>query len=194
MYAESKNMKALHYRVLIEQLEGMGCLDIKTTPVPFEAVEEHKEEEAKNTENDTEYLSIDEDQMILIAQKCFNAIAQKLAQKGITIQELYKDKVIKKTFEGEDLELLSQLDFINGIQSLELEGMQPLQYACLIQILAINDEEKHVKIGDLMQILSDYGVNNKEEEKNENLGIEQKKEPIFEELDKVSMVLLLALN
>ena len=130
----------------------------KGDEIPFEIADASKKLEEKTGENDTEYQSIDEDQMILIAQKCFYDIAQKLIDKKLNVYSLYKGKILKRTVDGEEVELLAQLDFINGIQELELEDLQPLQYACLIQVLAINDEEKYVRVSDLIQILEDYGV------------------------------------
>lgn len=127
-------------------------------PTPGEPGTEHTQKEEKSAAGETEYQSIDEDQMILIAQKCFFEIAEKLKKRKQTVHSLYKGKLIRTHIDKEDVELLTQLDFINGLQELELEDMQPLQYACLIQVLAINDEEKHIRVSDLVQILEDYGV------------------------------------
>jgi len=229
-YEESRNMNSLKVEFIADLIEGVAQkLAPKDQEINENQVivhEEHKNEakEEKNdkSKTDTEFQTIDEEQMILIAQKCFYEIAQKLISKKLTIQDLYKGKIFTKQIEDEKVELLTQTDFINGIQELDIEDMQPLQYACLIQVLAINDEDKHVRVTDLIQILVDYGVEHKEESKQnipeispepekpteiipqkpeekpeEKEEIEDSKEELslnFDKLDKVSMVLMLALT
>jgi len=133
--------------------------------------------------------TVNEEQMIEIAQRCFYAIAEQMAQKKMTVYSLYQDVVYKKKINGEDVELISPLDFLNGLRKLGIDDLQTLDYTCLVKVLAINDEEKHIRVNDLVQILEDYGIT--EMGSIEGQLVEDLK---FEDLDKVSMVLMLALT
>lgn len=53
-----------------------------------------------------------------------------------------------------------------------MEDFEPLEYACLIKVLAINDEGKVIRIADLELILKDYGI---EEGEESSSGTEEKK-------------------
>eukprot|EP01022_Parablepharisma_sp_SALTPOND_P033043 TRINITY_DN88088_c0_g1_i1.p1 TRINITY_DN88088_c0_g1~~TRINITY_DN88088_c0_g1_i1.p1 ORF type:complete len:1103 (-),score=136.21 TRINITY_DN88088_c0_g1_i1:4307-7615(-) len=189
-YEELRDINALKSQYVVDMLEAaVERYQKKVEELPFDVAESGKKQSESKT--DTEYQTIDEDQMILIAQKCFYEIAQKLLARNLNIHSLYKNRVFTKKIDGEDVELLTQPDFINGIQELNIEDMQPLQYACLIQVLAINDEDKHLRVQDLVQILEDYGVSP------ETPSLQKEETELyldFETLDKVSMVLMLALT
>ena len=68
------------------------------------------------------------------------------------------------------------------MEKLGLNKFDPMEEKCMIKVLAIDDEEKNFRIGDLAQILEDYIKQDNDTE-----------EMKLEDLDKVSMVLLLAL-
>lgn len=132
---------------------------------------------------------MNEDQMIEVAQRCFYTIAEQMAQKKLSVFSLYEDVIFKKKIDGEEVELISPLDFLNGLRKLGIDDLQTLDYTCLIKVLAINETEKHIRVSDLVQILEDYGIT--ERNSVEDQLIDELK---FEDLDKVSMVLMLALT
>jgi hypothetical protein len=133
--------------------------------------------------------AVSEDEMIEIAQRCFFSIAEQMAKKQQTIHSVFQDVIFKKTIEGEEVELVTPLDFLSGLRQLGIEDLQTVNYTCLIKVLAVNEEEKHIRINDLVQILEDYGI--VEQDSVEERIAEELK---FEDLDKVSIVLMLALT
>ena len=91
--------------------------------------------------------------------------------------------------EGQDVEVIGTEDFINGLTKLGLKDLQTIEYACLVKLLSLNDEETLLRINDLEQILKDYGIT---DENTENP--KEKKKLNTEQLDEISIVLLFAFN
>eukprot|EP01022_Parablepharisma_sp_SALTPOND_P025583 TRINITY_DN5_c0_g1_i1.p1 TRINITY_DN5_c0_g1~~TRINITY_DN5_c0_g1_i1.p1 ORF type:complete len:942 (-),score=200.59 TRINITY_DN5_c0_g1_i1:2152-4977(-) len=216
MYRKTKDALKLRYNDLLEHLgelvEQMGIaeppslpeeeqkVEMKEEPVkeyeeevlpeiqPLEEVSESKRLEEKSEQEQVEDIeSVSEDQMIEIAQKCFSGIAQEMLSQGLTVSSLFKGDVYRKAIEGEEVELISPESFMKGLKKLGLEDLGPLERGCLEKMLAANDSEKGFRVKDLAQILEDYGVLETGRE-NEEATMR------FEDLDKVSMVLLLALT
>ena len=131
--------------------------------------------------------------MIEIAQECFIKIASKLAQRNTNVKSIYQNSIVKQILEEEEQELISVEDFITGIRSLEIEEFQAIEYACLIKVLAINEEEKFIRLVDLVQILDDCGAT-ENKTKNENKTGKERKQINYETLDEFSMVIMLALS
>ena len=107
---------------------------------------------------DENVAALNEDQMLEIAQKCFGIIAEKMQNAKITIRGLFEGMIAKQILEGQEQEIIISSDFVNGLQKLGIEEFQELDYACLLKILSINEEENSVRVADLVQILEDYGV------------------------------------
>jgi len=149
-----------------------------------ESQEDKKVEELEN---------MNEEQMIEIAQKCFSGIAEKMIEKGMNVTSLFKEQVYYKRIKDEEVELISPENFMAGLQKLGLTTLSESEKACLEKMLTADNNEKGFRVKDLIQILEDYGITesgrNKPAEEEEAAG-----EMKFEELDKVSMVLLLALT
>ena len=156
----------------------------------------NKQQSSPNNAGKKEIQTMSEDQIIYTAQRCFYEIAQKMLAKGFNVPSLFKGKMIYKEVDGEMVELLTQADFVEGIQTLELESLKPLEYACLMQVIAINDGEEYIRIQDFIKILEDYGIEAEQEDsagqqtiKEENM---QTMYDQFKALDKISVILLLA--
>ena len=156
-------------------------------PLESEKVEEKPSPEDKKMEEMTE------EQMIGIAQKCFSGIAEKMASQGLTVTSLFKDQVYHKSIESEDVSLLSPENFMKGLKKLGLEEFTSAERGCLEKMLAADDTEKGFRVKDLVQILEDYGITESGKEDKEQ-DDEAVKEMQFEDLDNISMVLLLALT
>jgi len=139
-----------------------------------------------------EYIDMDEEKMIEIAQKCFTKIAEKVKSKKLTLEKIYGEKIFTQEIEGEEATLLSPEDFIEGLRKIDITDLETIEYACLIKVLAVNDEEKLIKFDDLVQILFDYGVNPGPEV--EKIQKEKNKDLNFESLDNISMIIMLALT
>jgi len=148
----------------------------------FEDDFESEESEAKE-----DFGNITQEQMIDIAQKVFFNLANAMLQGKMTVRKLFSADIIKQTFNGEEMEVIVAENFIQGINNIGLTNLQPIEYACLIKVLAVNDEGEFIKVEDLMQILADYGI----KENNES---DKGKPKDLLNLDKFSMILLLALT
>eukprot|EP01022_Parablepharisma_sp_SALTPOND_P036134 TRINITY_DN977_c0_g1_i1.p4 TRINITY_DN977_c0_g1~~TRINITY_DN977_c0_g1_i1.p4 ORF type:complete len:416 (-),score=80.46 TRINITY_DN977_c0_g1_i1:5871-7118(-) len=192
-----------------EEMRGSGTLkgeaDIDSNkneyqenfePEVEDNVESHPESEHRKSsqpqENEHQYVDLTEDQMIEIAQNCFQAIAQYMQTQGLNLRSIFADQITRETIEEETAEVISTDDFLATIQKMAIEGLGELEQACLIKVLSVNDDGKWIKISDLIQILEDYGI------KESSAPGESPREPEggldFAELDKVSMVLMLALT
>ena len=162
-----------------------------------EEVEEKKEEKPQKEKKQPhkkvkseakDYENINEEQMIEIAQNCFQVIAEKLMEKKLNIHSLFQGKITKEKIDDEVHEVLTGEIFMNGIQELCMDKFQEIDYACLIKVLTVNEEGKFIRVNDLTQILHDYGVIDENEPKKEKSKLN------FEKLDQISMVLMLALT
>jgi len=147
--------------------------------------------EGKMSEN--QEIEIDEEQMIEVAQNAFNSITEKMLQNGLSIRGLFGSFIHKEQNQetNEEIEVISSEDFVNQIRSLDIAELEDLQYACLIKVLSVNDDQKYIKFDELIQILSESGVP-------ENAANSAKKEHAaqlnYSDLDSISMVLMLALT
>lgn len=209
MYKDERCFEKLLVNVLIQHFEALGLTIVNQSKEPEKILHNPNKEEEKNTDiinpkSDAKQATdmpvpevppkeekegVNEDQMIDLAQRCFYSIAGKMIEKKQNVLSLYQDAIFKKTIEQEEVELITPMDFINGLRKLGIEDLQTLDYTCLIKVLAINEEEKLIRVNDLVQILEDYGITDKD-------SIEQQfiDELKFEDLDKVSLVLMLALT
>ncbi len=174
--------------------------------------EDHEEAAANadaEAEEKEEEMNIDEDKMIEIAQNCFQAIAERMLQQKKTIKGLYGSSITRQDVDGENIEVITTDDFVSGIESLGVAEFRNVDYACLVKALSISDDQKLIKVSDLAQILTEYGIVEGEgkgkeggAEKPSELQQEAKEEDKkkrrlqlkFDDLDQVSMVLMLALT
>ncbi len=197
MYEESHDVNQLRCATLFARLE-QDFPDLSKQfkhIVPAAKADDEGKKEQKEVATNEGSLPLkmkggmNEDQMIEVAQRCFYAIAEQMSLKKLSIAALYEDVIFKKKVEGEEVELISPLDFLNGLRKLGIDDFQSLDYTCLVKVLSINDKEKLIRVSDLVQILEDYGIT-------EQNSVEEQlvSELRFEDLDKVSMVLMLALT
>lgn len=132
---------------------------------------------------------ITEEQMMEIAQRCFEKIAKLMKEKNITLNSLYGSKLEKKVIENKEVEVISPEVFLSGLKKLGIQNVENIDYTCLTKMLAMNDEETFIKLSDLSKILKDFGITKE--------GTETEEEEIslnYTDLDKVSVVILLALT
>lgn len=152
---------------------------------------EAESEEKTQPQQRGEYLNVSEDQIVEIAQKAFYTLAQAMIEKKTTARELLGNKIMRARVEGEEMEVVPSQDFTDAIHSLGVHNLQPLEYACLVKILATDETEKFVKISDLVLILADYNIR---DEQDNAPGKAKKTGLDFSKLDQFSMILLLALT
>lgn len=137
-------------------------IHLKAQSEPVEKQEFMKGSNSDHVQEDSadeEFQTLDEDEMIGVAQKCFITIAKYMLQNKTTMLTLYQSVAFEKEVEGELTQLISPIHFIEGIRQLGIQEFDNLEYACLVKVLSINDEEKYIKLQDLIQIMEDYGIN-----------------------------------
>ena len=140
----------------------------------------------KFKEDDIEF---DEEKLIEMAQSLFVKIAKKILAKGISLPDIYGPKLTREICNGEEVTILPSEDFIQGLEQIGLENLKPIEYSCLIKVLALNDEEQYIKFDYLIEILSEYGIDLKAEPKN------APESPLnLNGLDNISIIIMLAIS
>ena len=72
---------------------------------------------------------IDDEEMISIAENCLIKIAEELLNKRITVRQLFREDIIDEEIEGEKIELLLPLSFLEGLKKLEIEDFSEIEIA-----------------------------------------------------------------
>ena len=144
----------------------------------------------KKSQKENELENFSEDEIVSLVQKCFSEIAEKMLAKGLTPKTLFKDKIYTKVIDGVKQELISPNDFNQLINKIGVRDLETLERNCINKMLAASETEEGFKVGDLIQILEDYG-----NEENPDKDQDDKDEELnFKDLNKTSMVLLLVLS
>ena len=211
MYKQSKDLEKLSYSFLMEYLNTLKSAPNERKPMRPEAKMNLQEfnmniprrfsdpqEQPRPAFEMTNYPfppsnvneegTMNEEQLIEITKNCFHEIAEYMKQKNITTLGLYKDVITKKKIDNMEIDVIAPLDFLNGLRKLGIDDLQSLDYTCLIKVLSMKDPEKHIQVSDIVQILEDYGITEISSEEQELIG-----ELHFEDLDKISVVVMLGL-
>ncbi len=142
-------------------------------------------------------VEVSEEQMIDVAQRCLGAIAEKMLGSGTNVHRLFDAATFLKEIDGNQVQLVNSEEFVKGIQRLGIHDFRDIEFACLIRLLALDNTDKYVMVGNLAQILEDYGVaaeSDPGKKVEEEAKSPEKKTLIdFSGLDPISMVLLLGL-
>ena len=158
---------------------------------------EKKEEKSLKPKSNSLILNqdvanMDEEEMLNLAQKCFISIANKLKEKNLYFYKFFNKKVKPIDSEGETFDIISPSDFIQGLKELKVDSFSENELKCIIKVLAMDESEKYLKVQDIVQILEDYGIKDPvDEEKRKANSIYDVN---FDNVDKVTLVLLLALT
>lgn len=144
---------------------------------------EQQLQEAEGEDLDQE---IDDEEMISIAENCLIKIAEELLNKKITIRKLYKDDIIDEEIEGEKIELLLPLSFLEGLKRLEINDFSQLEIACLMNVLAKPQLENTILLDELIDIMENLGIPDDDMEhsmgdhQQENADVNESPEPVSE--------------
>lgn len=168
-YKKTKDVKKLQGKAIVQYLRGLCNLTKK--PI-------------KKQTDESEVINIDEEKIIEIAHNFFLKFAKRIRAEEITLRELYGDRLEQVEVESREVDVLSPEVFIAGLSALGLELADPIEYACVIKILALNDDEKLLKFEYLVEIISDYGVAPAAEEAAGD----------FISIDEISLIIILALS
>lgn len=208
MYRQTKDLDQLPYELFVEHLsELLNKL--------LEHDEESAHDSAKELPAEEASPELDEEQVLALVQTCFTEIAEQVVSRGVPVSSVFGEGVYRRVVDGEEVELVSAEEFAKSLRKLGVREFKPVENAYLNKMLAASEEEPGYKVKDIVQILNDYGVsgdNEHEEEQmadnldsNDNAESQEKnpspqhkdneeEEVNIEDLDKVSMVLLLALS
>ena len=143
--------------------------------------------ESENMKNSKEF-NMNEDQMIELAQSLFGKIAEKMKENNISTRDLFINVVKNENVDGEIEEIITSEDFIKAIKSLNISNIEESQFPSLIAILSINDDHEIIKLADIVQILTDFGVTEGGVKASKKIGLDLKS------LDSISMIIMLAMT
>ena len=196
MYKESRDLKKLQHEVFVEHLNELlnKLLEHEQSNQEESERDVQKESSKKSMEKDEE---LDEEQVLALVQTCFTEIAEKIANKGVVAEEVFGENVYMKVVDGEKVELISPENFMKALKKLGVRKFEAVEEAYLNKMLMASETETGYRVKDIIQILNDYGVAGDNEDNPNNLDnqVEKNEEEVnLEDLDKVSMVLLLALT
>lgn len=116
---------------------------------------------------------IDDEEMIGIAENCLIRIAEELLNKKVTIRQLYREDIIDEEIEGEKIELLLPLSFLEGLKRLDITDFSQLEIACLMNVLAKPQLENTILLDELIDIMENLGIQEEPDE-----GTAKKSEPV----------------
>jgi len=202
MYNVNKDVNLLSVDSLVKFLEPL-CVEEQKAPLePLPKEEDYEDDFEDKFESESEikekkeeeFVDVSEDQIIEIAQKAFHTLAQVMIQKKTTARKLFNGKIKKLKINGEETEVVSSNEFTNTIHNLGIKDFRPLEYACLVKILATDEDEKYVKLSDLILILADYNIKEEQDVTKDSPSKTKKGGLDFDKLDQFSMILLLALT
>ncbi len=159
---------------------------------------EHKERKEIKKEE-----TMSEQQVVEIAQKGFGKIAEAMKRHWLAAQTMFKDVAYKREGEEGEEEVVDTPAFLKAARG--LAKLLEKEEQCIVKVLSSTEDDKYIRLADFVQVIGDYEAleqdqaseheaKQNEEGKTPNLEEEGKKFPMdMQELDKVSMVVLLAL-
>jgi hypothetical protein len=77
--------------------------------------------------------------MLDIAEKCFVRIADAIIAKATTVRKAFASFIITEDLEGDIIELLSPIGFLEGIKDLGIVEFEEIEVACLMRVLTKPD-------------------------------------------------------
>lgn len=96
--------------------------------------------------------------MLDIAERCFVKIAESILEAGISVRQAFSPFIIREDFEGEALELLSPIGFLEGVKELGITDLEEVEVACLMRVLTKADLENAILLRELIVIMENFGI------------------------------------
>lgn len=84
-------------------------------------------------ENEDDYIN--DEEMIRIAETCLVRISDALNRQNLSIHQLFAHNIMTETIEGQKIELLAPIHFIEGLKDLGITDFGELEIACLVNLL-----------------------------------------------------------
>lgn len=115
---------------------------------------ESKEHTIENNDSD----SIDKDEILEIAETVFGKIADKMKEQGYTLQSLYGSNIQNQYFQGENVEILLQSDFLESFNTIGLTDLTDIEQKWIVQVVRQPDLDDNIIYSDVVTILENFGV------------------------------------
>lgn len=119
------------------------------------------QQDAAKKEEEDDYQDddyIDEEEMLDIAERCFVKIAESILEAGVSVRQAFSPFIIREDFEGEALELLSPIGFLEGVKELGITDLEEVEVACLMRVLTKADLENAILLRELIVIMENFGI------------------------------------
>jgi hypothetical protein len=107
-------------------------------------------------DNEDDY--IDEEEMLDIAERCFVKIADAILEAGVSVRQAFQPFIIRDEIEGETLELLSPIGFLEGVKDIGVTDFEEVEIACLMRVLTKADLENAILLRELIVIMENFGI------------------------------------
>lgn len=97
--------------------------------------------------------------MLDIAESCFMRIAEAIINAEKTVREAFANYILREEFdEGQFVELLSPIGFLEGIKDLGITEFEEIQVACLMRVLTKPELENAIMLRELIVIMENFGI------------------------------------
>jgi len=101
--------------------------------------------------------------MLDIAERCFMRIAEAILEERVSVRQAFQPFIIREEFEGEYLELLSPIGFLEGVKELGVTDLEEVEVACLMRVLTKADLENAILLRELIVIMENFGIQDDED-------------------------------
>jgi len=168
-YKALTSVAAIGFKKLGQVKRGLSpsSTDESAGPLTRAGVTEESLENAGNAEIDEELIkkigarrrSMDEEQMLDIAETCFIKMGELMRQKGRSVRGIFTKYSVPEMFPDRTLiELLSPQSFLEGVKEVGLIDLQEIEAACLMRVLAKPELENSIILNELVLIMENFGV------------------------------------
>lgn len=76
-------------------------------------------------------------------------ISHKLKEQDVTIHQLFGDNIISEEIEGQNIELLAPIHFLEGLKKLGINDFSELDVACLVNLLTRQELDDLILVNEL---------------------------------------------
>ncbi len=108
--------------------------------------------------------------MLDVAEHCFIQIAEIMLETNKSVRSIFSKYAIPEPFhDGSILELMSPVQFLEGVREMGLNTLSELEAACLLRVLSKPELENAIILNELVLIMENFGViDNYEEDESED--------------------------
>lgn len=117
----------------------------------------------QDIEEGTTIKSIEEEEMLDIAEMILSQLAQSLIEHGWSVQDVFGQpaQILKEVFclqTRQTVVAIAPENFLGRLTQLGMDQLSDLQIACLIRVIAKPDLDNFIVYRDLEMLMSNFGV------------------------------------